>query len=73
MRYYIVWLHNNTDSRDDEPIKVKAASPGDAKIYAGYYLRGRFSLGRIYTLKEFRKRDAWWAAHFWGQKAINED
>ena len=23
MRYYIVWLKNNVDVRDDEPIKIK--------------------------------------------------
>jgi hypothetical protein len=61
-----------TDSRDDEPIKVKAESKTDARKVAAGHLRNRFGLGGVYTLKEFRERDPWWHAHFWGEKAINE-
>lgn len=72
MRYYIVWLRNNTDIRDDEPIKIKAKDKNDARNIATSHLRNRFSISGVYTLAEFRKRDSWWASHFWGRKAINE-
>jgi hypothetical protein len=72
MRYYIVWLRNNTDIRDDEPIKVKAKDKGEARNVATDYLGNRFSIRGVYTLGEFRKVDSWWASHFWGRKAINE-
>jgi hypothetical protein len=72
MRYYIVWLRNNTDIRDDEPIKVKAESVEDAKRIATPYLRNRFSFRGVYTMPEFKKLDPWWHSHFWGQKAVNE-
>lgn len=72
MRYYIVWLRNNTNRLDDEPIKVKASSVKEAKDIASPYLRGRFSFGGVYTLQEFKRREPWWHAHFWGRKAINE-
>ena len=72
MRYYIIWLRNNTDSRDDEPIKVKASSVEEAKNIAAPQLRNRFSFGGVYTLAEFKRRDPWWHSHFWGRKAVNE-
>jgi hypothetical protein len=72
MRYYIVWLRNNTDIRDDEPVKIKAKSEREARDIASNYLCNRFTIRGIYTLKEFKEFDPWWHAHFWGQKAINE-
>jgi len=71
-RYYIVWLNNNTDRRDDEPIKVKAESRGDACRVASDYLRGRFCIGRVFSLSEFKTFEPWWHRHFWGKEAINE-
>ena len=72
MKYFIVWLRNSTDHRDDEPVKVKANSKEHAKEIASDYLSWRFTFGPVFTLKEFRKYDPWWASHFWGRKARNE-
>jgi len=73
MRYYIVWLRNNTDIRDDEPIKVKAESKKQASEIAGGYLKNRFSIRAVYTLPEFKKFEPSWHSIFWGQKAVHED
>lgn len=73
MRYYIVWLRNNTDIRDDEPVKIKASSKREASdIVADNYLRNRFTIRSVYTLPEFKKWEPWWHAHFWGKEASNE-
>jgi hypothetical protein len=72
MPYYIVWLENLTDHRDDEPIKVKASSRKKAEEIGQNYTRGRFGVGRVYTYKEFRKIDPFWHTIFWGKKAENE-
>lgn len=69
MKYYIVWLRNTTDIRDDEPIKIKASSKNDASNIAKDYLRGRFLIRGVYTLPEFKKIEPWWHAHFWGAEA----
>lgn len=72
MRYYIVWLKNNMDSRDDEPLKIKATSKYHAEDIAKNYLRNRFTIRATYTLSQFKKYDPWWHNYFWGRKAINE-
>jgi len=62
MRNYIVWLRNTTDRRDDEPIKVRASSKEEAgDIAVNKDWPGRWTIGGIYTLTEFRKVDKWWA------------
>jgi len=71
-RYFIVWLSNTTDHRDDEPIKVKAMDKEEARTIGGQHTRGRFTVDRVYTLGEFRSADPWWASIFTKQKAINE-
>jgi len=71
-RYYIVWLNNQTDRRDDKPIKVRAKSMDHAAAVASKHLRNRFSIGRVYTLSAFKTFEPWWHRHFWGRKAINE-
>jgi hypothetical protein len=73
MPYYIVWMCNKTDNRDDEPIKVKASSKEAAGEAAAAWPQAyRFNVGEVYTLKEFKKYDAWWHSCFWGKKAVNE-
>lgn len=72
MKYFIAWLRNNTDIRDDEPIKIKAKDKTEATKIVSTYLRNRFSLRGVYTLSEFKKIEPWWHAQFWGKKAVNE-
>lgn len=73
MPYFFVWLRNHTDMRDDEVLKIKAASKATAKTEAGrYYFPNRFSIHHVYTRHEFKKFEPWWHAHFWGRKAHNE-
>ena len=52
LRTYIIWLCNNTDSRDDEPVRVKAHNPQEAVKNASIDL-SRFRIGNVYTLREF--------------------
>ena len=68
---YFVWLSNNTDNRDDEPIKVKAKSKKEAGEIAEDYLDNRFTIRRVYTRKEFKKEEPWWHATMWKWKAKN--
>lgn len=53
---YVVWLHNRTDSRDDEWLKVTASNKKEALKRANHSgSLDRFSLGKVYTVKEFEK------------------
>jgi hypothetical protein len=72
MKTYVVWLRNNTDSRDDEPIKIKAKDKDEATEIAGHHLNNRFTISRVYTLKEFKRWDPGWHSLIWGNKVINE-
>lgn len=52
---YVVWLHNHTDSRDDEWRTVWATGG----LEAGHLVSGvdftRFSISQVMTIKVFRK------------------
>lgn len=69
---FYVYMHNATDSRDDEVYKVQAKDPEDAKTVARSKMEwaGRFSVGwampgRPKTKKdrEFLKSYRWWATN----------
>jgi hypothetical protein len=65
-RYYCVWMHNRTSSKDDEPIKVRASSKDEASQIAKGYQPNRFTVGQAYTLSEFTKETKW--PHKWATK-----
>jgi len=71
-KIFFVWLSNTTDSRDDEPIKIKARTKKEAEEVAEDYLGGRFLISDTYTRKEFKKAEPWWHAAMWKWKAKNE-
>lgn len=55
-RKYGVWLHNKTDSRDDEWMYVNASSAKQAKnIAEEEYESHRFTLGVAMPVIKFRK------------------
>jgi hypothetical protein len=58
-RLYIVWLHNKTDHRDDEWIKVRAASRLRARKLGERYWEARrlfnFEVGRAFTMPELKQ------------------
>lgn len=68
-KYFYAWLRNYTDSRDNEPTKVKAASVEEAReILERTINHNRFSLGTVYdNLKKFRKTYDW----IWGISEYN--
>ena len=75
MKYFIVWLGNKTDCRDDQPIKIRAKDEKHVReiLESQNFVQSRFYVKYIYTTREFKKMHAWWHAHFWGRKAENED
>lgn len=73
MRYYIVWLRNTTDIRDDEPVKILAESKEEAIEIASKKDPWRFTVRYAMTLKQFKRFEPWWHSHFWGRKAWNEN
>lgn len=72
MRIYFVWLHNKTDQRDDDVLKIKAQSKGQATRIAHQMCRSNFYVGRTFTRQEFKAYDPWWHSLRWGHKADNE-
>lgn len=65
MRSWFAWLHNHTDHRDDEPIRVEARTYKEAEeavrqVMNTYPYTNRFSLGWVKTAAEFKKFDSWW-------------
>lgn len=56
MPIFYVYMHNKADIRDDEVYKCVAKSPEAAKRMAARNdTRGRFSVGRAFKAKDFRK------------------
>jgi hypothetical protein len=54
---YVVWLHNKVDSKDDEWTKITATNKKEAlkRLTAHSADLDRFTLGKVYTVKEFEK------------------
>ena len=67
---YFAWLKNNTDSRDDEPLKISAKTKQEAYKIAANHLENRFTIGFVYTRQEFKKFDPWWHSVEWGKSAV---
>ena len=59
MKTFIVWMHNKTSSKDDEPIKVKAKDKDHAAELARNYQPERFYVGTVYALSAFKKETGW--------------
>lgn len=56
MKKFVVWFHNHTSNKDDEWTTVHAKNEEEAIEKALPKMnRSRFSLGRCYPIKEFRK------------------
>jgi hypothetical protein len=72
MRIYFVWLHNKTDCRDDDVLKIGVRSKGQATRIAHQMAQSNFSVGRTFTRQEFKKYDPEWHSLQWGHKADNE-
>lgn len=72
MRIYFVWLHNRTDKRDDDVLKIKAQSENQATQIARQMCRSNFYVGRAFTRQEFKEYDPLWHNLRWGHKADNE-
>jgi hypothetical protein len=70
---YFAYIHNNTDSRDDDVIKMDMKSFEGAEAYANSYVmgRGNCTLGKVYTRKEFKKSHPDWHSLMWGVKPSN--
>lgn len=71
-KYFIVWLENRVDMRDDKPIKILANDRSDALDIAENYTQGRFDVGYVFTMSEFRGHDRWWYNLLKKNKARNE-
>lgn len=59
VKIFYVYLHNRTNSLDDNVVKVKAKSKKEVRENFEYD-RSRFSFGEAYTPAEFRKVDSFW-------------
>lgn len=57
---WFVYMHNNTDSRDDEIYDLYAIDEADARevAYTNQNWPGRFSIGKI---EKAGRRRVWWA------------
>ena len=67
-RTWVAWFHNRTDSRDDEPYRVKARTREEASQLAFEAMPiGRFTMGHVYTLQEFYEWQPEWR-WIWSKK-----
>ena len=57
LRKFVVWLHNNYSSEDDEWEHVMACSAEEARDKV---IRVGYTAGRVYNAAEWRKR---WRKH----------
>lgn len=54
---FVVWLNNSTDSRDDEWVVVYSHTRAYCKFLVyGKFDETRFSVGRVLTATEFKKK-----------------
>ncbi len=69
MRIHYVYMHNSTNSDDDEVFKVKAENRKEAIELATKCQRwaGRFSIGSVWTVSECPKEYKWWAHQLPGE------
>ena len=73
MKYFFVWLANQTDRQDDEVLKVRAKTKLQARRIAEEECDDyRFYIADVYTAQQFKKWDPWWHALLWGKPAVNE-
>lgn len=60
-RKWVVWLANHVDRKDDEWQSTWAKTAEEAKSNVqGIIDTSRFSVGRVYTIKEFRRFHGNW-------------
>ena len=59
-RWFVVWLSNHTDCRDDEPVKIKARNLEEVRANLSFD-SSRFSIARIFDgLSSFYKYHPDW-------------
>jgi len=68
MRLFFVYLHNNTDVRDDEVVKVRARTKPRALALVKERVRSNFTVGKVMTNTGLKRFDAEWHALLWGGK-----
>ena len=73
MKLFFVYLHNNTDERDDEVVKVRARTKNRALAVVEPQTRENFTVGSVMTGKGLKRFDAEWHALLWGQKPQYEE
>ncbi len=73
MKLFFVCVHNNTDCRDDDVIKVRARTKGNALRLVAESLRPGKTLGRVYTHKGLKRFDPEWHALLWGVEPQYEE
>lgn len=73
MRLFFVYLHNTTDVRDDEVVKVRARTKPRALRLVECNTRPNFQIGSVMTGKGLKRFDAEWHALLWGQKPQYEE
>lgn len=66
LKLFFVYVHNNTDVRDDSVIKVRARTRTRAKSLVVQSERGNVSVGSVMTLKGLKRFDPEWHALLWG-------
>lgn len=66
LKLFFVYVHNNTDVRDDNIIKVLARTKGRAKSLVSERERGNVCVGSVMTRKGLKRYDAEWHALLWG-------
>ena len=58
-RDWIIWLKNNKDSQDDEPVRVSANTAQEAEEQVSSWLH-RFTVGGVYTPADFHRQYPGW-------------
>lgn len=66
-RLYYVYCHNRTDSRDDDVLKIRAATMGKALDHARDTMaRSRWIVGVAYRGPAFKREYPEWHRLLWG-------
>lgn len=70
---YFAWLSNQTNRKDDDWMKIRAASYEEARSLAIERMDSRrFSFRYAVTRKEFKKIEPWIHSIEWGRPCIND-